>query len=83
MGAASCLRCGTEVIGVLDKAGKVDHWIDRDGHATATDIPDAYERRAELGRDPHNLAAMQSYSALSVRLQLGMSFHQHQGVAHA
>lgn len=76
-----CIRCRTPVSPVLDKSGHVDHWVDRDGHATATDLPDAYERLADLGKHPGDLAAMQKYSALKTRLQLSMSFHQHQGVS--
>ena len=76
--SAHCVCCGTEVSPVLDTLSKVDHWVDSDGHATATDIPDAYEMLQRLG-DRRDIAAMSAYSTLSVRLREGMSFHQHQG----
>lgn len=79
-----CVACRVPVVAVLDKTGKVDHWIDHDGHATATDIPDAYDLLESLReRTPHDLSAACAYSTLKVRLNLGMSFHQHQGVRNA
>lgn len=79
--AEVCITCRQPVTPVLDKTGHVDHWIDSDGHATADDLPDAYDRLQALAeRMPHDLDAAIAYSALKVRVQMGMPFHQHQGV---